>query len=136
MTNPMTDEVIDKAVDLLPCPFCGEAPKYKIWSDNNYHCVGCESCGYEFDYLANVEEVIDAWNTRAAAKVIESALAGDRRDADRYRWLRDVSRPEHGMFYLSVWAGLHQVKWTPEKVDETIDDAMKRDAAIKGKSHE
>lgn len=65
---------------------------------------------------------------QCALEAIASQLAEDSIDATRYRWLRDVSRPEHGMFYLSVWAGLHQVKWDRKKVDETIDDAMTRAA--------
>lgn len=46
------------------------------------------------------------------------AVAG--RDAERYRWLRDVSVPPHN-FYLSVPDEFAGVRYTPTEVDAAID---------------
>lgn len=45
------------------------------------------------------------------------------RDAERYRWLRDVSVPPHN-FYLSVPAEFDGVRYAPAEVDAYIDAAM------------
>lgn len=49
------------------------------------------------------------------------AVAG--RDAERYRWLRDVSVPPHN-FYLSVPDEFAGVRYTPTEVDAAIDAAI------------
>lgn len=138
MTNPLTDEVIDKAVELLPCPFCnGEAVAVEQEDeDGRFAAVGCLKCGagsrqhYFCGDDARVH-VISAWNTRAAAKVIESALAGDQRDAERYRWLRDLVNRSPGKRNITI--GFNDSDsyclW-----NEELDTAI--DASIKGKSHE
>jgi hypothetical protein len=52
----------------------------------------------------------------------EPAGGRDERDAERYRWLRDVSTPPHN-FYLSVPVEFHSVRYTPAEVDAAIDAA-------------
>lgn len=52
-----------------------------------------------------------------------------RKDAERYRWLRDKSESVH-QFYLSTPIWFTGVKFTPENVDSTIDTAM-----VEGVSH-
>ena len=46
-----------------------------------------------------------------------------RRDAERYRWLRDKSESLHS-FYLSTPVWMTGVRFRPENVDRTIDAAM------------
>lgn len=46
-----------------------------------------------------------------------------RKDADRYRWLRDSSESIH-QFYLSTPIWFTGVKFSKENVDSTIDAAM------------
>lgn len=46
-------------------------------------------------------------------------------DAERYRWLRDVSVPPHN-FYLSVPVEFAGVKYTPQEVDAAIDAARSK----------
>lgn len=47
-----------------------------------------------------------------------------RKDAERYRWLRDKSESIH-QFYLSMPIWFTGVKFSRENVDSTIDAAMK-----------
>lgn len=42
-------------------------------------------------------------------------------DAERYRWLRDLSEPGICAFYLSVGKAFEGVKFKRETVDEAID---------------
>ena len=46
-----------------------------------------------------------------------------RKDAERYRWLRDKSEALHG-FYLSTPIWMTGVRFRPENVDSTIDAAL------------
>ena len=46
-----------------------------------------------------------------------------RKDAERYRWLRDKSVPPHN-FYLSVPIEFDGVRYTPPEVDAAIDAAI------------
>jgi hypothetical protein len=48
-----------------------------------------------------------------------------RKDAERYRWLRDVSVPPHN-FYLSVPIEFDGVKYSPSEVDDAIDAALSK----------
>lgn len=49
-----------------------------------------------------------------------------RKDAERYRWLRDKSESLHS-FYLSTPVWMTGVRFRPENVDSTIDAAMQGD---------
>lgn len=49
-----------------------------------------------------------------------------RKDADRYRWLRDESESVH-QFYLSTPIWFTGVKFSKENVDSTIDAAMREE---------
>lgn len=53
-------------------------------------------------------------------------LNGLRKDAERYRWLRDKSEALHS-FYLSVPIWMTGVKFSQETVDSTIDAISKAD---------
>lgn len=59
----------------------------------------------------------------------------DKKDAVRYRWLRDVSEPGICAFYLSVGKAFEGVKFKRETVDEAIDAQIDR-AAAKGENDE
>ena len=48
----------------------------------------------------------------------------DRKDAARYRWLRDHSAPPHN-FYLSVPVEFDGVSYRPIEVDNYIDAAIR-----------
>lgn len=50
-------------------------------------------------------------------------IAGLRKDAERYQWLRDSSESIH-QFYLSTPIWFTGVKFSKENVDSTIDAAM------------
>jgi hypothetical protein len=47
----------------------------------------------------------------------------DKKDAERYRWLRDFSVPPH-QFYLSVPIEFDGVRFTKAEVDAYIDAAI------------
>lgn len=51
------------------------------------------------------------------------ADAQDKLDAERYRWLRDVSVPPHN-FYISVPEEFANVRYTSKEVDDYIDAAI------------
>lgn len=53
-------------------------------------------------------------------------LEGLRKDAERYRWLRDSSESIH-QFYLSTPIWFTGVKFSKDSVDKTIDAAMGKD---------
>lgn len=53
----------------------------------------------------------------------DSAPSADAVDAQRYRWLRDVSVPPHN-FYLSVPEEFKDVKYSKAEVDAEIDKAI------------
>lgn len=55
-------------------------------------------------------------------------IAGLRKDAERYRWLRDKSESVH-QFFLSTPIYFTGVKFSPENVDRTIDAAMVGEAS-------
>jgi hypothetical protein len=48
----------------------------------------------------------------------------DRVDAERYRWLRDVSEPGICAFYLSVGMAFKGVKFARETVDAALDEQI------------
>lgn len=52
-----------------------------------------------------------------------------RKDAERYRWLRDKSESVH-QFYLSTPIWFTGVKFSKENVDRTIDAAMNPEGHI------
>lgn len=65
-------KVVPRA-ELLPCPFCGEAPELTQWDDRDRAQVGCdnEECGVcvftDDDARPTQGQAIAAWNTRAPA---------------------------------------------------------------------
>lgn len=61
---------------------------------------------------------------RDRISALEAENAELRRDAERYRWLRDVSVPPHN-FYLSVPVEFADVKYGRKEVDAAIDAALK-----------
>lgn len=48
-----------------------------------------------------------------------------RKDAERYRWLRDKSVPPHN-FYIAVPDEFHGVSYKPQEVDAAIDAAIEK----------
>ena len=69
---------------------------------------------------ALVAEVLTA-DAKADALAAENKAL--REDAERYRWLRDVSVPLHN-FYISVPVEFTDVRYTPAEVDKAIDEAI------------
>ena len=81
---------------------------------------------------------VDEWRglaERRAQRIIELAQAANaardeaealRKDAERYRWLRDNSESIH-QFYLSTPIWFTGVKFSKENVDSTIDAAMSKE---------
>lgn len=51
---------------------------------------------------------------------------GSVKDADRYRWLRDISVPPH-QFYISVPDEFHGNLFKPSDIDTYIDSALEYD---------
>lgn len=54
---------------------------------------------------------------------LQAECAKLRKDAERYRWLRDKSESLHS-FYLSTPVWMTGVRFHPENVDSTIDAAI------------
>lgn len=82
MTNPENApeaEFPNGDVELLPCPFCGEPSDYEAPSAKNWRCasVRCTNpycCAKPHACVENSpEQVIAAWNTRAALEASSHA---------------------------------------------------------------
>lgn len=71
--------------------------------------------------LENFKSEIPNWTEREILLIAESLAL--RKDAERYRWLRDSSESIH-QFYLSTPIWFTGVKFSKENVDSTIDAAM------------
>ncbi len=81
MTNPLTDEVTDKAIELLPCPFCGSSDVSIVangkafggmHSGEQVFTIGCYRCSASFPGMYEEHGrkcLAEKWNTRAKAKV-------------------------------------------------------------------
>lgn len=67
------------------------------------------------------EDEGDRWERHLLA--VEAENVALRKDAERYRWLRDKSESVH-QFYLSTPIWFTGVKFNAENVDSTIDAAM------------
>nr|DAM66941.1 MAG TPA: Ead/Ea22-like protein [Caudoviricetes sp.] len=67
-------------------------------------------------------EFMDVANSTAVLALI-SEIQALRKEADRYRWLRDKSESGHS-FYLSVPLWLSGIRFRKEDVDAGIDTAM------------
>ena len=56
--------------DLLPCPFCGAAPKVEcsVFKGRNVMSVWCDvpACGFAETYASDPEAVAKRWNARIA----------------------------------------------------------------------
>lgn len=63
----MNRELDEKAVELLPCPFCGE---YPVASDRTIWCSNRDCWGPNVENYANMEDAIAAWNRRATSPSI------------------------------------------------------------------
>ena len=62
-----------------------------------------------------------------ATAALQAEMEALRKDAERYRWLRDVSLPPHN-FYLSVPVEFYEVKYCACDVDAEIDAAIRAGA--------
>lgn len=88
-------------------------------------CYGAED--RLLNELAYTEEQMRAYArdaiTAQSAEIarLTAEVEGLRKDAERYRWLRDHSEPGICAFYLSVGEAFKGVKFARETVDEAID---------------
>lgn len=122
---------IDK-VELKPCPFCGgdvQMETVKMRSGTWYGVV-CRNtgnrggtCAMEQVPSRTSEAASDRWNMRKPMEALVAENEALRKDAERYRWLRDSSESVH-QFYLSTPIWFTGVKFSKENVDSTIDAAM------------
>jgi Lar family restriction alleviation protein len=78
----MTTQPSDWAVELMPCPFCGSAPRVDEGM-RGYPCILCGNCGASSDYAStdDVSEAVTAWNTRAPVARELDASGGDDEDS-------------------------------------------------------
>ncbi|WP_223630164.1 hypothetical protein [Pseudomonas atacamensis] len=76
-------------------------------------------------WLEEVAEFMAAANPAAVRSLIAENEAL-RKDAERYRWLRDFSESVH-QFYLSTPIWFTGVKFSKDMVDSTIDSAMSKE---------
>lgn len=146
---------IDKE-KLKPCPFCGGEVQLETVKSRagTLYGVVCRNtgnrggtCAMEQVPTRTAEAAMARWNMRKpeeevrsklevsedTRQVLRSCLAQAeaeidalRKDAERYRWLRDKSESVH-QFYLSTPIWFTGVKFTPENVDNTIDAAMAKE---------
>jgi hypothetical protein len=73
----------------------------------------------------NLEAIEQSENDAARiAAMVE--LEGMRKDAERYRWIRDKSESVHS-FYLSVPIWFSNIRFRKEDVDSAIDAAIAED---------
>ena len=91
-----------------------EVKRYDCTSGGAQHCYGC--------YTMKECELGDyvEWE---AYEALQAECEKLRKDAERYRWLRDKSEPLHS-FYLSTPVWMTGVRFHPENVNRTIDAAM------------
>lgn len=97
--------------------------------------------GDQFEQWITDPERLHRWHTRhttdeekmRAAYEFGRSLRSeeDGRDAERYRWLRDISVPPHN-FYLSVPDEFKGVRYSPAEVDAAIDAALAALAKARG----
>lgn len=122
--------------ELLPCPFCGK-PATESWGrDNEVVNIRCSNwrsnvCLGAGPNSYNLDEAIAAWNRRAqpssepvarAATSEEGAVEALRRDAARYRWLRnEIVKGPLTIATADSWE-LHP--WSGDCPDAAIDAAM------------
>ena len=101
---------------LLPCPFCGNAAIIDDGGRIKYLAyVGCEECNVYFGAgTNNLHQAITTWNRRASPHPSAEQVQ-DKKDAERYRWLRD-DRNEKARI-LSQYAGCT----LDEKIDADLD---------------
>lgn len=71
MTHPDKAQAV-RTTELLLCPFCGGRAELKTGCYTQY--VQCLKCGVMGNNLANKQECIEAWNTRAALSAIASPV--------------------------------------------------------------
>lgn len=147
----MTTQPSDWAVELLPCPFCGEPPMIGPWkgqdleawpyataiqcSSDLFACpVNPSTTAYTFkeavadwNRRAPVARELDASGTTNSAQISSSLVVGDALNAARYRWLRANAQEivwneaPSGLFVFS------DLRYSPEdriEMDAAIDTAM------------
>lgn len=76
-----------------------------------------------FDEAQAITVDVGHLNVSTAVKALIAENEALRKDAERYRWLRDKSESIH-QFYLSTPIWFTGVKFSKENVDSTIDAAM------------
>lgn len=115
--------------ELKPCPFCGGQP-YHDETDEGGHFIACSKCGGGTNLrFAHGDDpyplLAEQWNRRA---LLSDDLEALRRDAMRYRWLRDFDNGgalSVGKSYEFGDCGWERVEWLYEnELDAIIDAAM------------
>ncbi len=67
MTAP-TERGLQKARELLPCPFCGGEASIPEWTASGDWEVQCSVCKVHTSHSRRIEPAIEAWNRRADAR--------------------------------------------------------------------
>jgi Lar family restriction alleviation protein len=67
----MTD---NPTIKLLPCPFCGGAPKMDELGDADSYHVVCEECQMGFHANFKPQDAADRWNRRAIITASDAAI--------------------------------------------------------------
>lgn len=70
-----------------------------------------------------IKDLLKKYIPSAELDKVQDYIEQLERDAQRYRWLRDVSCSPH-QFYVSVPEEFAEVRFSREEVDAYIDSAM------------
>ena len=91
--------------DLLPCPFCGAAPKveHSVSRGRNVMSVWCDApdCGFAETYASDPEAVAKRWNARI---IPTSSIDGQNVDQDANVILHDLLGSLNRLADARLWA--------------------------------
>lgn len=113
---------------------CDVADNEGPWVSYDDHIAALSAVTAERDRLDELSEALGRQIADAGQREIayRAEVEAMRKDAGRYRWLRDKSESLHG-FYLSTPIWMTGVRFRPENVDSTIDAAMAAKESVNDK---
>jgi hypothetical protein len=105
-------------------------PEYAAMFEANARYIAAANPAALLDMVAEVEQLRAVnFDLHAGQQAMEEELGALRKDAYRYRWLRDKSEAVHS-FYLSVPIWFKNVIFQRADVDSAIDNAMAQEQQI------